>query len=417
MSFQINKFIKDEISNDKLKDFLRSKGMPNSLKKEDLFTSIEEEVNKYISVISEEEINNFIAQEIKFGKRRSVFFSHFSNSDSRKLASKRANAIALKKLLDSRDIANFNAFNTLENNEFTKDKKNKYNIEYLNVIESDNSISKVEFCYSIFDEYEIPNNDGSVSKEAYKEYIWVEIDTVNKYVCTRIHPPKQDAFGTNHSAISLFKTVSDKVYNNFGINKTDLSFFDETLYDIFSEITEVSEKPFREKVSEHLHLIQPFVSQVNNTRIFQKEDSQQLFESRIIDLFERITIQDNFSLYFGYTEGKEGVLNKMHFTDGTGASVNASAGSKAGDTLELSDVFFDTRKTIKDEKRLNTLWIDWFKIEGDNIEEPQRIQTKFDTADTYYLIHFNYINLCEEVQDFVFSKLENYNGFRWRKTN
>ncbi|MDI2588094.1 hypothetical protein OR571_13450 [Psychrobacillus sp. NEAU-3TGS] len=139
-----------------------------------------------------------------------------------------------------------------------------------------------------------------------------------------------------------------------------------------------------------------------------------MFKERVVDLLERVVIQENFSQYLGYAEGKDGVLNKMQFTDETGASVNASSGTKEGDTLELSDVFFDTRKTIEKKKCLDTLWIDWFKIIQHNEEQiPVRISTKFDSSTYYYLIHFRRIHLSEEVEKFVFSKLTNYEGIRW----
>lgn len=413
MTFQFGKFIKDEIVADSLKAFLKGFDLPTSYTKEILFTKIEEELVKEKPVFSEEDVMNFITHEIKYGKRRHLYFSSFNFTDARKLESLRNTKVAFQNFFNYDSLKNFNTLNDEENNRFSEDKIDNYEIEFLDLKTEQNKVVNIEMCFTSYTERTFRNKDGIDSIEHYKEYVWIEINVPKRYILIRLHPSKPDAFGKNYSVLNVYNEFIEDLYRSFNINKDDLVSFNETLYKIFKDITDVSERPFRKKISSHVHLIEPFLETIKVENVFDQTRSHQLFKERVIDLLERVVIQENFSRYLGYSEGKEAVLNKMHFTDETGASVNASSGTKDGDTLELSDVFFDTRKTIDNNMSLNTLWIDWFKVLKDNeTTEPERISTKIDSTTDYYLIHFQRAHHTEEVEKFVFSKLAKYEGFR-----
>lgn len=408
MPFKFGKFVKEEISYQSLKNFLKKYGQSYSHRKEDLFQKIEDELNSENPAFTEDAINDLIKEEIKYGSRRSLFLAKFSFADANKI-----NTIEKATTF----LLNISGINSISFNNLNNSKANKFKVsnelftEYIKLNTNDKQVNSIDLCFTYFSEITIKDKEKNQIINQVKEYIWVNIDIKRRNLIIRIHPPQNDIFGKNYSAIQLFNRVKDLFAET--INFKEMISYQEMLYDLFKNTTDVSEKPFRERIKKHTHLVDPFINNISKEKLFSNEKYDNLLKERIVDLMERILIQDNFKEYIGYAEGKVAVLNKMHFKDGTGASVQASSGSKNGDTLELSDVFFDTRKSIEKEQRLKTLWIDWFKIDDTNKENIAKIKTKFETANDYLLIHFLDTFLIKEDQEYVFSKLREYDTFNW----
>ncbi|WP_217581000.1 hypothetical protein [Lysinibacillus sp. GbtcB16] len=410
MSFRFGKFVKEEISHQSLQNFMKNYGKSYSHRKEDLFQKIEAELNSENPAFTETAINDLIKEEIKYGSRRSLFLAKFSFADAKKINTvEKATAFLFN--ITGKKSMNLNTLNSIESNNFKISKD--LNTEYISLITNDKqvNVNSIDICFTYFSEITVKDKEKNQAINQVKEYIWVNIDIRHRNLIIRIHPPQNDIFGKNYSAIQLFNSIRDLLSET--INFKEMISYQEMLYDLFKNTTDVSEKPFRDRIKTHTHLIEPFIKNVSQEKLFSNEKYNSLLNERIVDLMERILIQDNFKEYIGYAEGKVAVLNKMHFKDGTGASVQASSGSKNGDTLELSDVFFDTRKSIEKEQKLKTLWIDWFKIDDTNKENIAKIKTKFETANEYLLIHFLDTFLIKEDQEYVFSKLREYDTFNW----
>ena len=190
-----------------------------------------------------------------------------------------------------------------------------------------------------------------------------------------------------------------------------MSDYSEALYDIAKDIFEIAEKPFLQRFASAEANLSRMTDFIQRSNVFNTSQSYPLFSGRLKDLLERVIIQENFDEYMGYAEGKNGIITKLEFTDPTGASVRANAGTKKDDTLELCDIFFDTRKTLSNESKINQLIIDWFLPE--KLEISNKVTCRFFVTNRYLAVNFQRINLSKEVEEYVFSNLRGYEGFNW----
>lgn len=402
-------FIKKELSLQLLKNFSIANGKVHSKTREELISAIQND-----SMLSSESIENLIQEAVKYGSRRMFYISKLSQSDSLKLSSTKNINIGLKKLyFNKQDPFDFDILNTKNSNEQVENTEPK--LEYLKRhFVSEKKVNKLEICYSkTLKTAHTKDDQNNVSYTYEKIYIWIEINISSGIICFHI-PSTKEAFGTSHQSNSLYNEFAEKIRTAFEINYINVSEYSETLYEMFKDIIAVSEEPFKQRLVPHNELLEQITSLVKEKQLFVKTSSCLDFKDRLKDLIERIIIQENFIEYMKYADDKDGIISQMQFTDQTGGSVNASAGSKIKDSgkIELCDVFFDTRKTIHKNEKVDILWIEWFTHEASSPKH-DTITTKFSIAQKYYMINFQRILLTREVEEYVFSKLRKYEAFNW----
>lgn len=411
-------FIRKELSTNILKEFFK--------KQNKTYLKTLDESIKFIEnsdEFSQEDITNLISDSVKYGSRRILYISKLSKLDSTKISSHENTLKALKKMLHiENDILDFDILNSKKANQ--QKEVTKPTLEYLKRYrdEDNKSITKIELCFTNI--VKIPDKSKeSISYTYEKQYIWIDIFTTQKIICFRV-PSYQEAFGLSHQSNSLYNEYADKIRVAFGINYLNISDYDEVLYKIFNDIISVSEEPFKQKLENQEQFLNSLTTSVMEKELFSKKSSGVDFKERLKDLIERMIIQENFKEYMSYSQNKDGLISQMQFTDETGGSVNASAGSRIGkgSKIELCDVFFDTRRTIHNNKKVDILWIEWFKHikNSESREEGSKshksVTTKFMVSSKYLIIHFQRILLTREVEEYVFSKLTKYQEFKWYQT-
>jgi len=432
MPYKINKFIKQELSIRQLRTFLESKELPFSGKFEHLIERIESEFNSDDGVINSNEVHDLLKNAAKFGNRRMYYISKINRASIQSIKSK---ALISKVLCNISPYNNSNDFNDLnldKNNLDSLIENDLFILEYLNTTYDElDLVIKIELGYSYTREAIRKNDDGTELKFTYKDYFWIEINFKTSIICIHL-PSFPEHFGNSYTNNTLFTHFYKKLSSDFGFVFENMSESNKLLYTIFKDIISVSEEPFKKRMENHSALL-PQISKIIDENKVLQETSYPQFEERLQDLIERLIIQENFKEYLEYSKGKDGIISQMQYTDETGASVNATTGStKKKGTIELCDVFFDTRKTINDNEKVDILFIDWFldylmdedyNEENDDLkgepDEPTevltvpKITTKFVSSDKYLLMHFRRQLLTEEVVTHVLSKLRNYPEFRW----
>ncbi|MPN45690.1 hypothetical protein SDC9_193259 [bioreactor metagenome] len=106
-------------------------------------------------------------------------------------------------------------------------------------------------------------------------------------------------------------------------------------------------------------------------------------------------------MYEEYFEGKLGLVRRIVFYDTTGANVSATV-KEIDQNITTYEIYFDTKETLDQKKSLNKLWVNWFIKFGDAPKFDRLV--KFEVKQDFYITHFLYTHLTEEVANYVLSK-------------
>jgi len=213
-------------------------------------------------------------------------------------------------------------------------------------------------------------------------------------------------FANNSGTRELYEEISKIVREVFSLTPRTQEDVKYTIYKMFKDLTHIAEKPFREKVEPFYEDIKVFANEcVRRLGLRSLQDPIDL-PYRLFRLLERALIQKDFDLYQTFFEGKRGIVDRIVFSDQTGAFVNARSGPD-NNGIAVADIYFDTRDTIEDLRQLDKLWVTWFyKYNPDKPTE--RIPTKFMVHKEYFIIHFLYAYTTKEVDDIVLSNFKYY---------
>ena len=408
MAFKFEKFLKNELVKKQLELFSKKLKLPKKPDNIDLIQHIENCYNDPNIEISSEMMDELIKNSVKFGERRNLYITQFKKHDFKKLSDYKEISRILRNKFGIKST-NFNKLNNPETNTLAENEYDEPYIEYLEIKKVKQFVKSIQICFATFSK---KTDEEGISFD-YKSYIWVEFLLSEGIICFRI-PSFSEVYGEPVTSNRLFNDYFHLIQSSFGFNSEDMTSYKEILYEIAKSIFEVSEMPFKERFESASSTIERISKLIKRNNIFSQNSSYELFNGRMIDLFERVIIQENFIEYMSHSEGKDGIITKLEFTDPTGALVRANAGTKKDDTLELCDIFFDTRKTLSEESTLEQLLIEWFIPR--EISNTSRVVCKFFVSSRYLAINFQRIFLSQEVEEYVFSKLKKYDGFEWYKS-
>ena len=130
-----------------------------------------------------------------------------------------------------------------------------------------------------------------------------------------------------------------------------------TLYTIFKVLTDKAEGPYATKVNEKVIEIENKVNELAASIGVANAKQPVDIPVRVARLFERALILNDLMNYKAYDKEKLGIVDKIAFSDHSGAKVSAFSGD---DGIEVADIYFDTRETLDELQQLNRLWVRWF---------------------------------------------------------
>ncbi|MCO5531599.1 hypothetical protein NG885_07945 [Enterococcus faecium] len=395
---ELKSFISEEITKEYLKPFLKEKGISNvSLSKGELLGKLRDLVLD--QVISEKQYWEFIVRAFQYGYNRIfltsiIEFPSTSSMLNLKSLSKKMKELSLKE-------GNFNDINTIEFDSRAKEPT----IKYQNIETKFGKISKVELCYfSTINQTKLV--DGEKVNSLLRVFDWVTIDFELKRFTIHTRNNGFNPLNESSTLRGIHNKMSNEIQKLFPFTIKESIHEKTTLYNIYKEMTDTAEKPFRDKVKHEEKLFSDFISSACEKLEYKMDQDTLDLRNRIDRLFERGLIEQNFQLYSEYFEGKLGIVQQIGFSDGTGAKVSAKVLDKK-DNISNYEIYFDTRETLDKKKCLDKLKVTWYiMLEGR--ETKFDYDVKFVVEDNFYVTHFIGPYLTEEVFDFVFSRFREF---------
>ncbi|QQE78099.1 hypothetical protein [Alicyclobacillus sp. SO9] len=339
-------------------------------------------------------LQQFIVDEISNGKNRQVFWCDISIESLNILS----NYSMLQSNLAAQNLPleNFNSF--LSSNTPTG------NMVYLN-IERDssntNKVHQISFCYLQDSVAQINDDDGV--EMTVPGYVWIDIFPDARYLQIKVRPYSYNYIVNLEESKKVFDHYWEFLRKTFEIVYTDMSDTKLTLYEIFKELTEKAEAPFRRAVEEKEPRISAAMLDIAKELELENISTPVDLTNRVSRLFERALILNDLKQYKGYNQGKLGIVDRIDFSDQSGARVNALSGEQG---MEVADIYFDTRETLDELKMLNKLWVTWFRPTKDEegYDDIDRIETRLEVYDNRIVFYFlNTQHAPKEVQDYVLS--------------
>lgn len=403
MKITLSPQLVDRINDERFEELLRKHRLPVSGLKGIRIARILEAVNN-THQISLCEFDSFLAEEVCHGKSRTLFIHKILPGFSKKLL----NEVDVRKLLVQSGIESRD-FNELRQ---AVSRDGEWSIYYSKVTSNTRTVEKIDLCFVRGYPLEVivSTFEGEQKQEKIcADYVWVTVLPLESKLIVKIWEKSNwnavNNFDTMATARRIAQDISNKVIEMFRIK---LSFvpgdFKTMLYRIFKDLTETAEKPFKEKVEILNELIEKFTEQCVKKLSLPDLQNPICLPSRVARLLERALIQNEFERYKSYFSGKIGVVERVNFSDQTGAYVNARSGE---DGMAVADIYFDTRDTLDELKMLDKLWINWFYI-IDGLNKPIEIETKIETYNDYYIVHFSYGYTTKEVENYVLSNIKRY---------
>lgn len=298
-------------------------------------------------------------------------------------------------------INNFNNLRSISQPEETT-------LVYLNIDEKDNLVNTISLCFAKKSVIEgLTNEDGDeLPPKIETDYIWVDVIPDEQKLIIKMKQKNSNYLVNTSRTKELYEEISTIVRETFSLAPKTQEDVKYTLYKMFKDLTYTAEKPFRDKVEPLIDGIQVFAGEcVKQLGLRSLTDPIDL-PYRLFRLLERTLIQKDLDLYQSFFEGKRGIVERIAFSDQTGAFVNARSGP-ADEGIAVADIYFDTRDTIEDLKQFDKLWVTWFYKSGP--EKPaEKIPTKFEVRRDHFVIHHLYAYTTKEVEDLVFSNFKYY---------
>lgn len=273
--------------------------------------------------------------------------------------------------------------------------------------DTDGKTKYIERAYCRNHNVVITDENGESTYSVEKVITWTIVDIENQEV--RIHTKDLTAnyFGKNNTLRNTNNKFFKKIKKLFNITQQSTINHKATLFNIYKEMTETAEAPFKEKITNEIQgeIISLCKSISENIGYNINADSLKI-PNRIQRLFERGLINQEYDLYSMYADGKVGIIKRIVFDDNTGANVSAMV-KELTDNISSYDIYFDTRDTLDEKKALNKLWASWYyKSISDRKEE--KYEVKMEILEDFYIIHFMRGFALEEVVNHVLSKFREF---------
>lgn len=386
----------DRINLDSFRNFCRENGILVSGTKPELVNRIGESLEQ--GEITELQIKNFVAAEICHGRNRLLFISSFPPSQTSEL--KQDSVVRDRLRRSGFPSTNFNNLLSVSRTE-------DLTLVYLQISGTDELVTSINMCFTKVSVMTgLTNEDGDELPPKYDtNYIWTEIVPDERKIIIKVQPRYGNYFDSVSRTKEVYNEVATVVRGTFSLVPVTQN-TKHVLYKIFKDLTNTAEKPFRDQVEPLASDIKNFADAcAENLRLPNSEYPLNL-PYRLTRLLERALIQHNFITYQQYFEGKIGVIDRIAYSDQTGAQVNARSGQDEG--IAVADIYFDTRDTIETLQMFDKIWVTWFYVDPDNSELPEQIETKFEVGKDYFTVHFLYSYTSREVEDFVLSNFKRY---------
>lgn len=287
---------------------------------------------------------------------------------------------------------------------------NDYILVYSNkeVVNNSDKIKTVSLCYARKKINISFDSNKEQIKTAELDTIFIEIFPQDKFYRVHISNIGRTLEQQSNSIVTKLEFVADKLKTLFDVKSTNAS-YKNTLYKIYRILTMKAEKKYVDKVLPEKGNITELVKKVSSKIEYDDAGANSIdLEYRVIKIFERALIQQDYANFIKSTENREGFIDKFQYQDQSGGRVLASSKSKEF-SMERHDIYFDTKESIELQKQLNSIWVTWFKrivIEGN--ETINRISVRYEAHDSYLVTHFIYGQANREESDYVFQKFSEF---------
>jgi hypothetical protein len=398
----------EAINADRFRDLLRNTNLPVSGSKQEIITRIVQAVNNEIETehsLTVEILDDFLASEIAHGKNRILFISSFPEASINKM--KDVTQVKESLMNAGFPTENFNNLKTTYSNE-------EMQLVLLNIQNANEEVHSISMCFARADVIIglIDEEGEELPPRRETDYFWVDILPFEQKIIIKMRQKHTNEWANRSKVKEIYEEISTIIREAFSLAPRSMGNVKNLFYQIFKDLTETAEKPFRDKVA-------PFKEEINETAnswaskigLHSSQEPVNLTH-RLTRLLERALIQQDFDEYERYFEGKRGIVTRIYYSDATGASVNARS-SEREEGIAVADIYFDTKESIEGRKVLDKLWITWF-YKFDPEKPYMKIETKFEAYKEHYTIHFLYAYTTKEIQNHVLSNLKHYEEIQGR---
>ena len=386
--FVIPEGIREFIFRYRFQNFLRENQKPHS---GNVFERLEQAVIEDPDL--EKRFEEFIVNEVSNGKNRQIFWCDFSVESLSILG----DISKIKSRLQNHNLPteNFNNLLKAEAPELGE-------MVYLNILEG-NGQTPDKISLSFMYEYPIETEaEDGITSQTIHDYIWVDVFPHQQYLQIKTRPYTNQYLANLHHSNKVFDYYHLYLKNLFNISYLNMEESKGILFNIFKVLTNRAEEDYRVRIdiveNSIIEKTKELASLIDLSNIKYPVD----LANRISRLLERSLILNDLDNYMAYDPEKLGIVDRIDFSDQSGAKVNALSQEEG---IEIADIYFDTRETLDEIKQLNKLWIRWFlRNPSDNPNETQHIETKFEVYNDRMIILFLGVQSApKEVQNHVLS--------------
>ncbi|MUN96128.1 hypothetical protein [Enterococcus casseliflavus] len=397
---EIPNFLKNDLTNDYLKVFLKNKNIPcSNTNKAELLNILKHSLEN--KKISEPEFQDFLARFYKYGRNRIVISNIINLTVLNPIMTKSS---LEKRLSNAKEPTGY--FNEILEISETKESNDSMFYQSIKYDENDRTIL-FERGYFRDEKVVATDSDGTPIYSYKKVFTWIVIDVENRRFNIHTRDLDPNYFGKNTTIRQTNDTFLDIFKKMFSFTVSSALNEERTLYNIYKHMTETAEAPFKNMITDEIKKeISDLYIRVSDILEYNTSKDKLKIPNRFERLFERGLINQNFEIYSRYEVGKVGIIKRIVFFDGTGANVSAMV-KEISENISSYDIYFDTRDTLDERKALNKLWAFWyFKSSLDSKEE--KYEVKMEIEDDFYVTHFLRKNILEEVAEYVFQQFRKF---------
>lgn len=393
-------FIEDELRNEYLKSILKKHRVSTTnLRRAELLECFYK--LKTDNTITDDLFWEYVATVFKYGNNRIILTSFVNINPTSDILMQESLERRLKN--KSEPAGKYNKLIELtEKDRFLQD-----TLVYQDInVDSDQQVQSIERCYCRTDTVYRTDDKGETTSMLLYFFTWVNLDVSNRIITIHTRNPGVSHLHESRAINSVHEKFIQIFKDLFSLSTQNIVHQKRTLYNIYKEMTDTAEKPFREKVDTYKKDFEDFYNTMNSKLDYRTDiDSIKLLD-RMIRLYERGLITQNEELYTQYHDGKYGIIQRIVFCDNTGANVSAKV-KEIEQNISNYDIYFDTRDTLDEKKMLDKLWVVWYYTPiGKQTKRDYLV--KFEIQDDFYISHFIGPYLMEEVADYVFSKFREF---------
>jgi hypothetical protein len=385
----LSRGIKEFIFKYRCQAFLKQNNKPFS---GDAFQRVEEYINNDLELL--EKFKVFIADELSSSKNRQIFWCDFSIESLRILGS----STLVKQYLRNNNLPFENFNHALTDDEDIQAGK----IVYLNIESVSDETTRISMSIKRPYDVQVEDEDRGIINNTLYDYDWIDIFPRENYLLIKTRPINNYLSDQVHSS-NIFNYYQGFLKQIFGISYLSMNGNKETLYNIFKLLTDRAEASYRKKTDDLSIEIEKCVNDLSQKIGLKNFRDPVDIPNRVGKLFERALILEDIDEYMSYQDDKYGIVERIDFSDQSGAKVNALSQNEG---IEIADIYFDTRETLDEQKQLNKLWIKWFLRYVNTVDS---IETKIEVTNERIIILFQNVQMIsKEDQDYVLSLFKQF---------